>query len=119
MRAFDGSAIENSLDRSPDKMRRHAWIWLGLGTAGLAAAYFAHVRAALYVLVFCSLLYGVFLLTASRLRSENAFTTTRRTRFDVGVHAPARARAVLLLVHAVHDLYLHNARRRQAALRIQ
>ena len=72
---FDGSAIENSMDRSPDKMRRHAWIWLGLGTAGLAAAYLAHVRAALYVLVFCSLLYGVFLLTASRLRSENAFTT--------------------------------------------
>jgi len=72
---FDGSAIENAIDRSPDKMRRHAWVWLGLGTAGLAAAYLAHVRAALYVLVFCSLLYGVFLLTASRLRSENAFTT--------------------------------------------
>jgi maltose/moltooligosaccharide transporter len=56
-------------------MRRHAWAWLALGSAGLAAAYLAHVRAALYVLVFCSLLYGVFLLTASRLRSENAFTT--------------------------------------------
>ena len=35
----------------------------------------ADVRAALYVLVVGSLLYGVFLLTASRLRSENAFTT--------------------------------------------
>src|SRR6186713_1095096 len=35
---FDGSAIENAIDRSPDKMRRHAWVWLGLGTAGLAAA---------------------------------------------------------------------------------
>ena len=72
---FDGPAIVNSLDRSPDKMRRHAWVWLALGSVGLAAAYLAHVRAALYVLVFCSLLYGVFLLTASRLRSENAFTT--------------------------------------------
>jgi len=72
---FDGPELEPPSDRSPDKMRRHAWGWLACGSAGLAASYLANVRAALYVLVFGSLLYGVFLLTASRLRSENAFTT--------------------------------------------
>jgi maltose/moltooligosaccharide transporter len=72
---FDGPELELQSDRSPDKMRRHAWVWLALGSTGLAASYLANVRAALYVLVICSLLYGAFLLTASRLRSENAFTT--------------------------------------------
>ena len=72
---FDGPELEPPADRSPEKMRRHAWVWLAVGSAGLFAAYLANVRAALYVLVIGSLLYGVFLLTASRLRNENAFTT--------------------------------------------
>ena len=72
---FDGPSPVDSSDRSPGKMRRHAFAWLAFGSAGLVAAYLADVRGALYVLVVGSLLYGAFLLAASRLRSENAFTT--------------------------------------------
>lgn len=72
---FDGPALERVADRSPEKMRRHAWAWIAFGSAGLVAGYLASVRAALYVLVCGSFLYGVFLLMASRLRTENAFTT--------------------------------------------
>jgi len=72
---FDGTAAPASSDRSPEKMRRHAYAWLALGAGVLIVAYLFAWRAALYVLVVGSLLYGVFLLAASNLRSENAFTT--------------------------------------------
>ncbi len=117
---FDGPELEPPSDRSPEKMRRHAWVWLAVGFAGLLAAYLANVRAALYVLVIGSLLYGVFLLTASRLRKrKRVHDHSRRAGFHVRDHAQARARAVLLVVHVVHDLCVHDSRRREAALRDQ
>lgn len=71
---FDDAAPERPAGRSPANMRRHAWFWLGLGSLGLLVAWLANARAALYVLVCASLVYAGFLLMASRLRSENAFT---------------------------------------------
>jgi maltose/moltooligosaccharide transporter len=72
---FDGPAEERTAQRSAVSTRRHALVWLGLGLLGLLGAWLAEARAALYVLVCASLVYGGFLLVASRLRSENAFTT--------------------------------------------
>jgi maltose/moltooligosaccharide transporter len=72
---FDSAELHPDIDRSPAKMRRHAFVWLALGSAGLLFAWLAGVRAALYVLVCASLAYGAFLLAASRMKSENAFTT--------------------------------------------
>jgi maltose/moltooligosaccharide transporter len=72
---FDGADLERDADRSPAKMRRHAFVWLALGFTGLFLAWLADVRAELYVLVFASLAYGAFLLVASRMKSDNAFTT--------------------------------------------
>ncbi len=72
---FDGPA---SRTRCRQVARQDAAPRLRLARARIgrpAAAYLADVRAALYVLVFASLVYGVFLLAASRMRSENAFTT--------------------------------------------
>ena len=61
--------------RSAASMRRHAAAWLGLGALGLAAAYAANARPSLYVLICAALAYGLFLLMASRMTTENAFTT--------------------------------------------
>lgn len=72
---FDGADFASDSDRSPAKMRRHAYVWLAAGSVGLFLAWFAGVRAALYVLVCASLAYGAFLLAASRMKSDNAFTT--------------------------------------------
>ncbi len=75
---FDDGADDRRDARSPVDTRRHAWFWLGLGFIGLLVVWFANARAALYVLVGASLVYGGFLLLASRLRTENAFTTILR-----------------------------------------
>jgi maltose/moltooligosaccharide transporter len=72
---FDGPKIEGDAVMPPERMRGHALAWLGLGSLGLLFAWAFHVRAALYVLVIGSLVYGVFLLAASRMKGENAFTT--------------------------------------------
>lgn len=61
--------------RSSQSMRRHAGAWLGLGALGLAVGYAASARPPLYVLICAALAYGLFLLMASRMKSENAFTT--------------------------------------------
>jgi len=74
LEGFDG-VVEPDADRSPEKMRRHAVAWLAIGAAGLLFTWLADVRAALYVLVCAALAYGAFLLAASRMRNENAFTT--------------------------------------------
>jgi maltose/moltooligosaccharide transporter len=71
---FDGADFKNDADRSPEKMRRHAFVWLALGFVGLFLAWVAGVRAELYVLVGASLAYGAFLLVASWMKSDNAFT---------------------------------------------
>ena len=71
---FD-SIVESNTDRSPEKMRRHGVAWFLVGLAGLTFARFAHVRPALYVLVCGALAYGAFLLVASLMKKENAFTT--------------------------------------------
>jgi maltose/moltooligosaccharide transporter len=71
---FDGTDLGGDSERSQPKMRRHAFAWLALGSAGLMLAWLAGVRAPLYVLVFASLAYGAFLLAASFMKSDNAFT---------------------------------------------
>jgi maltose/moltooligosaccharide transporter len=73
----DDAAIP-PLATSAATMRRHAKIWLLAGFAALALAAIARVRPAIYVLVGCCLAYGVFLLAASRIRADNAFTTIVR-----------------------------------------
>jgi maltose/moltooligosaccharide transporter len=72
---LEGPDPEPTADRSPEKMRRHAFAWQALGVVGFIVAYAADARPALYVLVCAALVYGVFLLAASRMRKENAFTT--------------------------------------------
>jgi maltose/moltooligosaccharide transporter len=72
---FDGPPVEPNVATSPARMHRHAFVWLALGGFGLVGAWASEVRAALFVLVCASLVYGVFLLMASRMKSENAFTT--------------------------------------------
>jgi len=72
---FDGADLERVTEKSPARMRRHAFVWLALGCAGLFAGWLSGMPAALYVLVFASLAYGVFLLVASRMKGENALTT--------------------------------------------
>jgi maltose/moltooligosaccharide transporter len=72
---FDGTAIDAATEVQPSRMRRHAIVWIAVGTLSWVAAWLADARPALYVLVVASIVYGVFLLFASRLRSENAFTT--------------------------------------------
>jgi maltose/moltooligosaccharide transporter len=71
---FDERAAETP-ERSPAKMRRHAWFWLGLGALGLIGARLSMVWPGLYVLVVAALVYGVLLLLASRMTRENALTT--------------------------------------------
>jgi maltose/moltooligosaccharide transporter len=72
---FDGTAPDPKIVRAPARMRRHASVWLALGLSGLLVGWLVDVRAALYVLVCASLVYGVFLLVASSMTRENAFTT--------------------------------------------
>jgi maltose/moltooligosaccharide transporter len=72
---FDGPKLGRDAEMSPERMRGHALAWLGVGAAGLLLAWLFEMRTALYVLVIGSLVYGVFLLAASRMKGENAFTT--------------------------------------------
>jgi maltose/moltooligosaccharide transporter len=72
---FDGVVDETVAARSPERMRRHAYVWLALGACGALAAWLANVRPALYVLAAAALAYGAFVLAASRMKNENAFTT--------------------------------------------
>jgi maltose/moltooligosaccharide transporter len=72
---FDGNEEISTPARSPVDMRRHAWTWMVAGSFGLLVTYFTHVRPALYVLVFASIAYGAFILIASRMKTDNAFTT--------------------------------------------
>jgi maltose/moltooligosaccharide transporter len=73
--AYDESPEERGSSRSASRMQRHALAWVGVGVAGWLLAWWTGARSALYVLVFASLAYGLFLLIASRMRSENAFTS--------------------------------------------
>src|SRR5690349_14824088 len=61
--------------RSAPRMHRHALAWVSIGAASWLLAWWTGARSALYVLVFASLAYGLFLLIASRMKSENAFTS--------------------------------------------
>jgi len=72
---FADSAPDQAVGRSAARMRRHALAWLALGAVGILAAWLAHARPALYVLVVATLAYGFSLLTASRSTTENAFTS--------------------------------------------
>lgn len=72
---FDDPTPDRPLESSPAKMRTHAAAWIGLGALGFAIARYAQLPAALYVLVGACVAYGLFLLVASGMRSENAFTT--------------------------------------------
>jgi maltose/moltooligosaccharide transporter len=70
---FDDARPERTTSRSTADMRRHGLVWLAVGAAAFGAAWLTNVRAALYVLVCAALAYGIFLLTASRLRRDNTF----------------------------------------------
>ena len=72
---FDAGSPVPATRESPLDMRRHALVWLAAGAAGLLVAWGTGARLALYVLAILSLLYGAFLLAASRLKRENAFTS--------------------------------------------
>ncbi len=73
--ARDEAANEPFVMRSASRMQRHALGWLSAGAMSLFLAWWLQARAAIYVLVFASLAYGSFLLIASRMRAENAFTS--------------------------------------------
>jgi maltose/moltooligosaccharide transporter len=73
--SHDDAPIEQPIVKSASRMQRHAQAWVAAGLAGGLLAWWADARAALYVLVFASIAYGLFLLLASRMRRENAFTS--------------------------------------------
>jgi len=75
LRRFDAGSSESAVRESPLDMRRHALVWLGIGLAGSLAAWWTEARLALYVLAIICLVYGAFLLVASRIQRENAFTS--------------------------------------------
>lgn len=75
LQRFDAGSPEPTPRESPLDMRRHAFVWLALGCVGFLIAWWTHARLALYVLAIACLVYGAFLLAASRLRRENAFTS--------------------------------------------
>jgi maltose/moltooligosaccharide transporter len=75
LRTFDADSPEPSARESPLDMRRHSFVWLGLGCVGLLLGWWSDARLALYVLALACLLYGAFLLVASRLTRETAFTS--------------------------------------------
>ena len=118
---FDGAdARARSPDRSPDqdapprlRLARDWERWAAARLRWLACA--PRLRAGVR-----SLVYGVFLLTASRMRSENAFTTILGELDSMS--ASMRWLALVQFCSwftLVHGLRLHDARRGQAALRIQ
>ncbi len=72
---FDAASPEPAARESPLDMQRHALVWLGLGGGGIGIASWTQARLAFYVLAILCLLYGAFLLAASRIRRENAFTS--------------------------------------------
>ena len=72
---FDDSNRQPTPLRSSSSMRRHAVAWLSIGALGVLIAYGADARPSLYVLISAALAYGLFLLMASRMKTENAFTT--------------------------------------------
>ncbi len=74
MEKFDEAATPRAAGPSPKKMLRHGWAWLGGGIASLLLAWGCDARPALYVLVCACVVYGLFLLLASRMRADNAFT---------------------------------------------
>lgn len=61
--------------KSEARMQMHALAWVCLGGVSWLLAWWTGARAALYVLVFAALAYGLFLLVASRMKSVNAFTS--------------------------------------------
>ncbi len=75
---FDGPAAEPLTESSPSRMRRHAAVWIGFGVLGFFIARLAGLSLAPYVLVVAAFAYGLFLLAASGMRSENAFTAILR-----------------------------------------
>jgi maltose/moltooligosaccharide transporter len=70
---FDDTPHDVVTARTSASMRKHALVWVVVGAVALLAASLANVRAALYVLVFAALAYGLFLFTASRLKRDTAF----------------------------------------------
>jgi maltose/moltooligosaccharide transporter len=75
LKKFDDPARQPTPLRSAASMRRHAVAWLGLGALGLLLAWATSARPSLYVLICAALSYALFLLMASRMKTENAFTT--------------------------------------------
>ena len=71
----DEPPAEPTPPRSADRMQRHALMWVAVGAAAWLVAWMTEARSAFYVLVFASLAYGLFLLIASRMTRENAFTS--------------------------------------------
>jgi maltose/moltooligosaccharide transporter len=72
---YDDAVARGPSIKSASGMQRHALAWLGIGAAGWFLTWWSNARPAVYVLVFASLAYGLFLLVASRMKSENAFTS--------------------------------------------
>jgi len=60
---------------TPFNMLRHALLWLAAGGVGLLVAWCSDARLALCVLAAACLLYGTFLVVASRIERENALTS--------------------------------------------
>jgi hypothetical protein len=103
---FDGPAIENSLDRSPDKMRRHAWVWLALA-AGRPCA-----RRALRARVLLSLMWSVPADGESPAQRA-AFTTILSELDSMSAQAPACSCSSALV--PLFTIFIYDARRGQAA----
>jgi maltose/moltooligosaccharide transporter len=75
LQRFDAGSPEIAVRESPLDMRRHALVWLALGLAGSLLAWWTQARLAFYVLAILCAVYGAFLLVASRIRRDNAFTS--------------------------------------------
>jgi maltose/moltooligosaccharide transporter len=71
---FDAVAPVRDASTGP-QMRGHALAWAGIGAAGLLFAWLVEARPALYVLGGAALAYGLSLLAARGMKTENAFTS--------------------------------------------
>ena len=72
---FDSAPPPARTPHTPFNMLRHALIWIGVGAAGLLGAWWSDARLAMYVLAGACLVYGAFLVVASRIERENALTS--------------------------------------------
>jgi maltose/moltooligosaccharide transporter len=85
--------VPASAEPGARRIPRDAWIWCGVGAAGLATVYLARLDKQLYLLAAGILIYGVALLSAALSQRRNMFTSIMSDLHDMP--GPMRRLAVV------------------------